>query len=375
MTVITAILLPFLQPREDATGPLILESSSALIASAAPGVALSTRSVDVAWWILAVAVTGIVFRLMWLGLGVIRLRHIIAGATPAPSFDAVAGDLMAALGTRADLTITDEIDTPATVGVRRAIVLLPRRLMALPAAVQRAVIAHELLHVKRRDWLHTLAEECGCALLWFHPAARVIAQRLSLAREMVVDEATILLTRDRRAYAEALMAFANPPPQVAGITPLIGRRFLSQRLSMIGQEVAMSPRHLYVRFAAALILCAVATASAVDAFPMIAGAQPGRVYDPGRDAGITLPEVVHEVKPVYTPAAMQQKIQGSVHVDVVVLASGEVGRVWVTRSLDAEYGLDQEAMRAAGQWRFTPGRKDGTPVPVVVTIEMTFTLR
>jgi TonB family protein len=282
---------------------------------------------------------------------------------------------MAALGTRADLTITDEIDTPATVGVRRAIVLLPRRLMALPAAVQRAVIAHELLHVKRRDWLHTLAEECGCALLWFHPAARVIAQRLSLAREMVVDEATILLTRDRRAYAEALMAFANPPPQVAGITPLIGRRFLSQRLSMIGQEVAMSPRHLYVRFAAALILCAVATASAVDAFPMIAGAQPGRVYDPGRDAGITLPEVVHEVKPVYTPAAMQQKIQGSVHVDVVVLASGEVGRVWVTRSLDAEYGLDQEAMRAAGQWRFTPGKKDGTPVPVVVTIEMTFTLR
>jgi TonB family protein len=108
---------------------------------------------------------------------------------------------------------------------------------------------------------------------------------------------------------------------------------------------------------------------------MIAGAQPGRVYDPGRDAGITLPEVVHEVKPVYTPAAMQQKIQGSVHVDVVVLASGEVGRVWVTRSLDAEYGLDQEAMRAAGQWRFTPGKKDGTPVPVVVTIEMTFTLR
>ncbi len=110
------------------------------------------------------------------------------------------------------MTVTDEIGTPATVGVHRAIVLLPRRVLTLPPPVQRAVIAHELVHVKRRDWLHTLAEEFWCAALWFHPAARVIAQRLSLARETLVDETTILVTRDRRAYAEALLAFSNPQP-------------------------------------------------------------------------------------------------------------------------------------------------------------------
>jgi hypothetical protein len=53
-------------------------------------------------------------------------------------------------------------------------------------------------------------------MLWFHPAARVIASRLSLARETVVDEQTILITRDRRAYAEALLAFSNPQPHVIG---------------------------------------------------------------------------------------------------------------------------------------------------------------
>ena len=103
--------------------------------------------------------------------------------------------------------------------------------------MQRAIVCHELVHVKRRDWLQTIAEEIWCALLWFHPAARVIASRLSLARETVVDEMTILLTRDRRAYAEALLAFSDPQPHVIGVTPFIGRHTLSQRISLIAQEV------------------------------------------------------------------------------------------------------------------------------------------
>jgi protein TonB len=47
----------------------------------------------------------------------------------------------------------------------------------------------------------------------------------------------------------------------------------------------------------------------------------------------------------------------------------------VTRSLDAEYGLDQEAIAAAKKWKFKPGTRQGKPVPVLVTIELTFTLR
>ena len=97
------------------------------------------------------------------------------------------------------------------------------------------------------------------------------------------------------------------------------------------------------------------------------------VHQPGN--GVTLPVVVHEVKPVYTPEAMQQKIQGSVHVRIVVLPNGTVGDVSVSQSLDAEYGLDQQAIVAAKQWEFRPGTKDGKPVPVEVTLEMTFTLR
>jgi len=43
--------------------------------------------------------------------------------------------------------------------------------------------------------------------------------------------------------------------------------------------------------------------------------------------------------------------------------------------LDTQHGLDDEAVKALKQWRFSPGTKDGKPVPVVVELEMTFTLR
>ena len=77
--------------------------------------------------------------------------------------------------------------------------------------------------------------------LWFHPAARLIASRLSLARETLVDQTTILLTRDRRAYAEALLAFAIRS-RTSGITPLIGRRHLSRHLAHREEEVMSSRR-------------------------------------------------------------------------------------------------------------------------------------
>jgi protein TonB len=81
------------------------------------------------------------------------------------------------------------------------------------------------------------------------------------------------------------------------------------------------------------------------------------------------------VLPTYTPAAMQAKIQGTVWLKVTVLASGEVGEVTVTRSLDKEHGLDDQAVSAARQWKFSPATKDGKPVAVEVTVEMTFTLK
>jgi len=95
------------------------------------------------------------------------------------------------------------------------------------------------------------------------------------------------------------------------------------------------------------------------------------IYQPGKD--IRDPVLIREVKPIYTEDAKNRKVQGSVELSVVVRADGSVGDTQVTRSLDPD--LDQEAIKAARQWRFRPGTKDGDPVNVQVAIEMSFTLR
>src|SRR5262245_19444288 len=90
--------------------------------------------------------------------------------------------------------------------------------------------------------------------------------------------------------------------------------------------------------------------------------------------GVTIPRLIKDVKPQYTADAMRAKIQGRVMVECVVLTDGTVGDVRVIRSLDVTYGLDQEAIKAAKQWKFAPGTRNGEPVPVMVSIELTFTL-
>lgn len=98
----------------------------------------------------------------------------------------------------------------------------------------------------------------------------------------------------------------------------------------------------------------------------------GGAYRPG--AGITAPRLISQVKPRYTPDALERKVQGSVWLEIVVTREGRASDVRVTQSLDAN-GLDEEAIVAVRQWRFEPGRQAGAPVDVLVTVAMDFTIR
>jgi protein TonB len=90
--------------------------------------------------------------------------------------------------------------------------------------------------------------------------------------------------------------------------------------------------------------------------------------------GVTAPVPVRQVRPQYTSAAMSARLAGSVIVECIVLPDGSVGDARVTRSLDARFGLDEEALKAARQWRFRPGTFRGQPVAVRVTIELSFSI-
>ena len=370
-----ALLLPLAQPGNVEPSALQVLTGSISAAAFAEGEgSIIPAGFDPGSIVLLIVLLGIIARLLWLGLGLIKLRSILARAALDDGFADITGELTRSLGVTAMVRVSDDLEGPATVGLRNPVVLLPRSVRQMSAAVQRAILCHELLHVKRRDWLQTLGEEIWRSLLWFHPHAHVMASKLSLAREMVVDEQTILITRDRRAYAEALLAFSNPQPHVIGVTPFVGRRTLSQRISLIAEEGSMSRHRALASAVIALTASIAIAAAAVDRFPMFATLQAQSVvYKPGN--GVSLPEVLKEVKPKYTAAAMQAKIQGTVWLECVVSETGDIADVKVTRSLDSEFGLDQAAIDAASQWKFKPGRKDGKPVAVRITIELTFTLK
>jgi TonB family protein len=103
------------------------------------------------------------------------------------------------------------------------------------------------------------------------------------------------------------------------------------------------------------------------------GGTGGGVYREGN--GVTSPVLVREFKPNYTSEAMRARIQGVVTMEAVVMPDGSVGDVHIVRSLDQQFGLDKEAVSTIKKWRFKPGMRLGQPVPVLIVVEMSFTLR
>lgn len=97
----------------------------------------------------------------------------------------------------------------------------------------------------------------------------------------------------------------------------------------------------------------------------------GGAYRAGN--GVVPPTLLKQVTPRYTAEAMRQRIQGVVALEVIIGRDGIPQAFRVTRSL--EPGLDEEAIAAARQWRFAPGRVGDTPVEVIVTIVLDFNIR
>ena len=105
--------------------------------------------------------------------------------------------------------------------------------------------------------------------------------------------------------------------------------------------------------------------------PGSGGGTGGGPYRPG--SGIAAPELIHEVKPDYTEEARRRNLTGDVVLEIIVRSDGRVGSVRVLQGLGA--GLDQRAAEAVRQWRFSPARRLGTPVDVVVEVAVEFRLR
>ncbi len=88
--------------------------------------------------------------------------------------------------------------------------------------------------------------------------------------------------------------------------------------------------------------------------------------------GVSAPSVLYKVEPEYSEEARKAKFQGTVLLSIIVDPSGKARDIRVIRPLGL--GLDEKAIEAVMKWRFKPGLKDGSAVPVQATVEVNFRL-
>jgi TonB family protein len=223
-----------------------------------------------------------------------------------------------------------------------------------------------------------IAEETVRAILWFHPAVWLVLAELRQAREEVIDRATVRMLGSRRSYLDTLVALADrgQPSHLAPALPFFKSRQLARRIAALATEGSMST----VRFALSAALVAAASlataAAAARTFPLPAISAWTFTANAATQAtppGVTLPVAVDMKKAEYPKSAIAKKLQGSVVMDVIVNAQGNVSDVMVVKKLADE--LDAAATKAIRASTFRPGTKDGKPVPVKVTITVQFRLK
>ncbi len=312
---------------------------------------------------------GAILRLAWLGVGLLVLRAWRRDARPVELAPEVA-EVVQKVGARARLLVSPRVESPVTFGWRRPAVLVPESFLALPAEAQRGIVCHELLHVRRRDWLFALWEEGVRALLWFHPAVWMLLARIALSREQVVDREAVRLTGSRRAYLEALRSVAVHSRQLAvpGL-PFFHRGHLRERVVHLCKEVPMSRSRVVTLVSSFAGLLAITAVLAVLAFPMAGtawAAEPIKV-----EGDVQRPQAVNTVSPIYPAEARKNRIEGTTIVKAVIDEQGEVQDPTVSKS-SGHPGLDQAAIDAVSQWRFKPATLDGEPVAVYYNLTMDF---
>jgi TonB family protein len=269
-TLVVCLMLPFAQPwkaHEMRFVPAPVQGAAASPAPPGPERPAGPSAVSAFDAVAAagfVMLAGVAARLAWIGLGMIRLRRMRRLAT-----DAAFGfeDLQQAIGTAAPILWSSEVRHPVTFGLFDPVVLLPIALRKAELPAQRAVVAHELHHVKRRDWGWVVGEEVVRSIFWFHPAVWWLVSRVQLARETVVDELSILATNARRTYLDTLLAFADDTG-LASSPAFSARRHLFHRVMLLSQEGEMSSIRVALGSCVLILALGAGTVEAVKAFPL-----------------------------------------------------------------------------------------------------------
>jgi beta-lactamase regulating signal transducer with metallopeptidase domain len=157
-------------------------------------------------------------------------------------------------------------EVPMVFGVRRSTILLPEKASSsLDADQLRGVLAHELAHVRRRDYAANLLQVVAEAAIWFHPAARWVSRRIRIEREYCCDDEAIRIGADPADYARALARLEDARHDCPLVIAASSGTLLDRIRRIVGHpRPVITPSR-----GAAVMLAAIALAAAVATFAQV----------------------------------------------------------------------------------------------------------
>ena len=191
----------------------------------------------------ALAVAHAVLALAWASR---RSRSLRANARPCRD-PRVVSDVT--------VMVSDHVASPVTTGVFRPAILFPASLRIEDEAL-RAVVAHELAHVRRRDVLVQWVLEVATLAVAFHPLVRALKRRAAVAREIACDEAVAPALVEPRLYAHTLLSLASRTPMTCGMPAFGDVAALELRLLSLRDHARPRKRIAIFIAAAAIALLA-----------------------------------------------------------------------------------------------------------------------
>jgi beta-lactamase regulating signal transducer with metallopeptidase domain len=215
--------------------------------------------------IVAVWLLGFVFFLLRLGGGlwqVHRLRTRDLRALEAVWQDK-ARNLSERIGVTRNVRLFESVrvQVPLTLGYLKPVILLPLGFVnQLSMAEVEAVLAHELAHIARRDWVFNLLQAFIESLFYYHPAVWWMSQIICRERENACDDAALSATGNPIAFARALVQvqeMATPLPALAlGLSGKRRRPLLERVRRILNQSPPQQKHQAMEKITATVILVA-----------------------------------------------------------------------------------------------------------------------
>jgi beta-lactamase regulating signal transducer with metallopeptidase domain len=205
-------------------------------------------------WVVGVALCSL--RLLGSGLHVASLRR--RSGTADSRLEATVARVSAAMGIARRVSVAiASVTSAATIGWLRPLILMPPAALAgLTPQQLEAIIAHELAHVRRHDYLVNLLQLVIETIFFYHPAVWWASHRMRVERELCCDDVAVKTCGDAPAYARALATMAAAPQPALGASGGSLRARIERLLGVA------SPRHAaFPRAGVAAVVLAAALAS------------------------------------------------------------------------------------------------------------------